>query len=158
MYRKLIISFLFFIISNGALYSQKRDVLAKFIITDARVNGNDATPQLVSNRAYTVIFKDEGDDKLHMSNVWEKAGSESYGVIYSFKRVGKSEIIDGYERDTYHFNWSYNNTYDDKKGTAKVELIKIYKPQGIAFSLKMVTESLDVTVYKGYMEGSLNFK
>jgi hypothetical protein len=49
------------------------------------------------------------------------------------------------------------NDYDDKKGTAKIQLTKIYKPQGITFELKIIPENLDLIVYKGYMEGSLDF-
>jgi hypothetical protein len=49
------------------------------------------------------------------------------------------------------------NDYDDKKGTATVQLIKIFKPQGITFILKIIPENLDVIVYKGYIEGSIDF-
>ena len=36
-------------------------------------------------------------------------------------------------------------------------MTKIYKPQGVAFTLKMVLPNLDILEYKGYMEGSLDF-
>ena len=61
-----------------------------------------------------------------------------------------------YEADIFFFQWRYINTYDTKKGTAKVELLKIYKPQGIYFELKIIPENLDILIYKGFMEGSLD--
>ena len=54
------------------------------------------------------------------------------------------------------FQWHYINTYDDKKGTAKVELLKVYKPQGIYFRITIIPENLDILVYRGYVEGSLD--
>jgi len=60
-----------------------------------------------------------------------------------------------YATDTFTFNWSYINTYDDRKGTASIKLVKIQKPAGIAFHLTMIPENLDVMDYMGFMEGSL---
>ena len=50
-----------------------------------------------------------------------------------------------------------SNSYDSKKGTCKVQFLKIYKPQGIVSKLKLITETLDVTEFIGYMEGSIDF-
>jgi hypothetical protein len=67
------------------------------------------------------------------------------------------ETYEDYKADFFYFNWRYMNDYNDKKGTATVQLIKIFKPQGITFILKIIPENLDVIVYKGYIEGSIDF-
>ncbi|MBV6440816.1 MAG: hypothetical protein EPGJADBJ_02491 [Saprospiraceae bacterium] len=77
--------------------------------------------------------------------------------MYSTESTKRKETYETYEADIFYFNWRYINTYDEKKGTAKVQLVKIYKPQGIAFVLKIIPENLDIIIYKGYMEGTIDF-
>lgn len=144
------------LISNGVL-AQRQETLAKFIITDATMNGVDATPTILSNKAYTVFYKSDNDGLIYMANVWPKSNSQSYGPMYSIENQKKRETYETYEADVFYFNWRYINTYDNKKGTAKVQVIKIYKPQGVAFTVKIIPENLDITVYKGYMEGTIDF-
>ena len=69
----------------------------------------------------------------------------------------KQKTAKDYKVDIFYFNWNYSNNYDSKKGTCKVQFLKIYKPQGIVSKLKLITEALDVTEYIGYMEGSIDF-
>lgn len=54
------------------------------------------------------------------------------------------------------FKWSYENSYNEKRGTANVELIIINKPVGKAFIMTIIPENLNVLIYKGYVDGSLN--
>jgi hypothetical protein len=138
-------------------YSQRQETLAKFIITDATTNGVDVTPTLLANKAYTVFFTSDNDGLIYMANVWPKSNSQSYGPMYSVETQKKRETYETYEADIFYFNWRYINTYDNKKGTAKVQVIKIYKPQGVAFTVKIIPENLDIIVYKGYMEGTIDF-
>jgi hypothetical protein len=42
-------------------------------------------------------------------------------------------------------------------GTAKVRVLKTYKPQGIAVTVKIIPENLEILIYKGYLEGSIDF-
>lgn len=143
-------------VSNG-LFAQNQKTIAKFITTDASTNGVDVTPTYLSENAYIVFYKSNNDGLIYMANVWSKTNSQSYGPMYSLESEKKRETYDTYEADIYFFNWRYINTYDNKKGTAKVQLIKIYKPQGITFTIKIIPENLDILVYKGYMEGSIDF-
>ena len=144
------------LISNG-LFAQQQEILAKFIITDATLNGVDVTPTLLSNNAYTVFYTRGNDGLVYMANVWAKSNSQSYGPMYSINKENIKETYETYEADIFNFNWLYINNYDNKKGTAKVQLIKIYKPQGVAFTVTIIPENLDIMVYKGYMEGSVDF-
>lgn len=155
MKKYLLMTMFIFLLITQILAQQK--TLAKFIITDATSNGNDITPTLLANEAYTVFYTVDNDGLIYMANVWPKSDSQSFGAMYSVEGETKKETYDTYQADIFYFNWRYINTYDNRKGTAKVKVTKIYKPQGIAFVVKIITENLDITIYKGYMEGTIDF-
>jgi hypothetical protein len=136
---------------------RNQEVIAKFIITEATVNGEDNTSILREQGAYTVFYKFENDDLIHMANYWPKANSQSFGPMYSAENTTYEETYESYKADVFHFNWRYTNDYDDKKGTAKVQLTKVFKPKGVSFILKIIPENLDIIIYKGYMEGTVDF-
>lgn len=142
------------------LYGQatEQKTLAKFIITDATENGVDITPIIVNAGAYTVFYTSEDDGLIYMANVWAGSNSQSFGPMYGVEIENIDETSESYKTDIFTFNWRYYNDYDTKSGTAKVQVIKIYKPQGIAFSVKIIPEDLDIIIYKGYMEGTVNFE
>jgi hypothetical protein len=138
--------------------SNVQKIIAKFIITDASVNGIDNTPILLDQGAYSVFYTLNDDEgTIYMANYWEKDNTQSYGPMYSTENNSFDETIETYKADLFNFNWRYINDYDNKKGTAKVELTKIYKPQGITFILKIIPENLDIIIYKGYMDGTVDF-
>ena len=132
-------------------------VLAKLIITDANIDGFDATPEIQANDTYTIFYTIENDDLLYMANVMSKKNSQSYGHVYNWREKYNAETIDQYKSNIFTFNWRYTNTYDGKSGTCRGELVIIHKPQGVVTSLTLITEDLRVIVYKGYMDGTLNF-
>ena len=142
---------------NAVLFAQnnKQETLSKFIITDASDNGNDITETILEQNAYLVFYTDV-EEKLFMANVWEKNNTQSFGRLYNTEHKKLKETYESFEADIFYFRWRYINSYDTKKGTATVELIKIYKPQGVTFKIKIIPENLDVLVYKGYMEGTLD--
>ena len=135
----------------------QQKMIAKFIITDASINGVDNTPTILDQGAYTVFYTSDNDGHIYMANYWPKNGTQSYGPMYSSSKTTHEETYETYQADIFYFNWRYINDYDTKKGTAKVQLIKIFKPQGVAFTLKIILENLDIIVYKGYMEGTIDF-
>ena len=137
--------------------SLEQVVLAKFIITDASFNGIDNTPTILDQGSYTVFYTFQNDGLNYMANYWPKNNSQSYGPLYSAESVSYDETYETYKSDIFYFNWRYTNDYDGKKGTAKVQLTKIYKTQGVAFVLKIIPENLDMIIYKGYMEGTVDF-
>ena len=137
------------------VFSQQK-TLAKFIITDASLNKNDVTETYLDAGGYIVFYtNDEGN--LYMANVMSERDTQSFGRLYSSEHSELKETYDKYEADIFYFNWSYKNDYDSKIRTAKVKLVKIYKPQGIIFSCIIIPENLDILEYKGYMEGSVDF-
>ncbi len=138
-------------------FAQKQDATARFIVTDAKINGQDVTPAVVSQMGiYTVFYTPKGGS-LCMANVCSKIDSQSYGPIYDFNQEHQDETNNTYRSDIFSFRWNYANTYDNKTGTCSVQFVKIYKPQGIVTILKIIQENLDVTEYTGYMEGSIDF-
>ncbi|WP_034889491.1 hypothetical protein [Gillisia sp. Hel_I_29] len=151
------ITFLLFLLFFNISFCQetKEDVIAKFIIKDASHNGVDVTPQILSENAFVVLYKT--DEKVLMANVWSKSNSQSSGRIYNIKQKEIKESLDNYKKEIYNFNWRYINSYDHKKGTAEVKLEKIYKPQGVAFIITIIPEDLDLIIYRGYQEGSIDF-
>lgn len=142
---------------NAILFAQtnNQETLSKFIITDASDNGNDITETILEQNGYLVFYTD-AEKNLFMANVWEKNDTQSFGRLYNTEHKKLKETYESFEADIFYFRWRYINSYDTKKGTATVELIKIYKPQGVTFKIKIVPENLDVLVYKGFMEGTLD--
>lgn len=144
-------------IESNSNSSSEQKVIAKFIITDATINGIDNTPTILNQGAYSIFYNFENDGLIYMANYWPKDDTQSYGPMYSSETKSLNETYETYKADIFYYNWRYTNDYDGKSGTSKVQLTKIYKPQGIAFILKIITENLDIIIYKGYMEGSIDF-
>ncbi len=139
-------------------YAQDRKIkeIARLIVSDVRNNKVDVTQHFLEGKAYTLFFNIEGDNDTYMANILPAKDSHSSGKIYGLKTTIEGETADNYRNETLTFNWSYTNNYDNKEGTATVSLQLIYKPVGTAYTMTMVTEGLDVLVYKGYVKGSLN--
>jgi hypothetical protein len=135
--------------------TNKEEIIATFTITDGTSDGIDMTPTLLKAGAYTVFYTNLDDNLIYMANVWPNSKSQSYGPMYGAE--SKKGTYENYEAEFFNFNWKYTNTYDDETGTAKVEVIKIYKPQGVAFNLKIITPDLTIIIYKGYMDGTIDF-
>lgn len=151
---KKIITTLLFLFTTILSYSQQ-ETLAKFIITDASKNGYDTTETYLDAGGY-IVFYTQPDGKLYMANVMSNRNTQSFGRLYSSEHSKLKETYENYEADIFYYKWRYINDYDNKKGTATIELIKIYKPQGVAFTCKIIPENLDILIYKGYMEGTLD--
>ncbi len=146
-----------FVFTNSFSSNAQQKILAKFIVTDASANGVDITPEALENGQYIVFYTGDDEDVINMSNYWEKVDSQSYGPMYATKTDEIKESDETYKADIFNFKWRYINTYDSKKGTASVTLTKVYKPQGVTFIIKIIPENLDILIYKGYMEGTIDF-
>jgi hypothetical protein len=140
---------------NAQEKSESQEAFAIFEINDARDNGDDITPDAIEESAKLVLYKSVNGKNILFSNYWAKSNSQSFGRIYSITKEEKAANEKEYRHALYNFQWSYNNSYDDKKGTAKIELFIIYKPQGVYFECTVIQENLNVVVYKGRMEGDL---
>lgn len=140
---------------NAQEKKASQEAIATFEINDARKNGDDITPEVFENNARLVLYKSIDDKEIMLSNYWEKSNSQSFGRIYSITREAFPETEKELKCDLYEFQWSYINTYDEKKGTAKIKLFLAYKPQGIYYECIIKSENLDVLIFKGLMTGDL---
>jgi hypothetical protein len=153
---KNLLLFLVFSLLGFKSFSQQ-ETLAKFIVLEFKNNGQDYTNWSLDRSQYIVFFVNE-DKKLCMANVCGTCKNEqSYGNLYHLDNKSYGETNTTYKMDIFKYRWQYFNTYDNKTGSAIIELTKVYKPQGVAFEMKMIIENLDILTYKGYMEGSINF-
>lgn len=156
MKRILIIMSVLFVTIFSTSFAQNQKDVARFYVLEATMNGFDVTSQVVNNKAYTVFYEtDEG--LLYMANVWERTDSQSWGPIFNVEYEHYPETSSVYESDEFVFDWAFSNSYDTKRGICEVSFSKIYKPEGIVSVLTLREDSGDVTVYTGYMEGSVNF-
>ena len=152
--KKIIILFVLLSTTIFALAQQQKK-LARFCVTHASHNGNDITEWAINIKVFTVFYTI--NDELYMANVSDTNDEQSWGKVWGLKNETREETSKDYKVDIFYFNWNYSNSYDSKKGTCKIQFLKIYKPQGVVSTLKLITESLDVTEYIGYMEGSIDF-
>lgn len=153
---KQLITLLFtlFLFSATTANAQQLDSLREddFVlsIVQAEVDGEDYSEQHYRNEAFLVFYR--RDDTAYFANVWQKAGTQSYGKV---TLLDKSETD---EELTTVFLWKYANSYDDKTGTAQIIVRLITRPVATAFELSVLTESGSILLFKGYVNGSLNWK
>ena len=155
--KKLFLILLLLSLVVGKGFGQQ-NIVAKFIITDARINGRDVTPQAAAAGEYLIFYTLPGDTTMYLANVLSKPGTQSYGITYNMNAYTTPKTATEYETDHFTFNWSYANSYDQHKGTATVKLLKIGKPSGVAFEMTIIPENLDVLEYKDFMDGTLNLQ
>lgn len=164
MNNKLSYFFLLFVFGINSIFSQEETskTITKYIITHASHNDVDVTEDLLKEKSYLVLYKntkpelEPDNDELFFANVWDVSDSQSYGRIYNMDLSQTPETEESYRTSTLNFNWSYQNSYNDESGTAKVKVFNMFKPAGITFTVTIVTEDLDFSTYKGYVDGSLN--
>ncbi len=149
------IIFLIFLFPSICL-GQEQKTLAKFIITESTLNGNDNTQFDIDRGGYFVFYENEYK-KLCFANYAKNWDQQSYGELHNFESETLPETETTYKAHIFKYRWKYYNSYDTKTGYATIRMTKIYKPQGVVFTLKMILPNLDILEYTGYMEGSLDF-
>ena len=133
-------------------YSQSTEIHQKFIVQDARFNDIDVSQQWIAGGAYLAIYTIEGSKEIYFASVNPGQKSNSSGRIFHLTHFEGDEDDVTYENRTFNFQWSYQNSYDTKKGTAKVKIIQVKKNGSVGFTCYIVSENLDQIVFKGYME------
>ncbi len=156
--------FLFLFFCGIPVQSQEETskLITKYIVTHASQNDIDITEELLQEKSYLVLYKnnnpesDPDNEELFFANVWDVSESQSFGRIYNLDTSKTPETEESFKTSTLNFNWSYQNSYDNKNGTAKVKILNVFKPAGITFTITIVAEDLEIFKYKGYVDGSLN--
>ena len=137
--------------------SVQQELFAKIIITDSSKNGEDNTPIILDQGAFLVFYSFQEDGLIHMANVWPKNKSQSFGPLHPTQPSEVNMPYEIYRADIFYYDWSYGNSYDEEEGTAKVQIAKVYKPQGTAYVVKILAENSDTIILKGNMEGAFEF-
>ncbi len=153
--------FCLFTISVVAQNTSKSDnseiVIAEFIVKDVRFDGVDYTSDALEQNNKLFLYKSVDSKEVLLSNYWQKDNTQSYGLISKISHKHHEPTDEFYEIDEYKFLWSYENSYDDKKGTCEATLKLEQKPQGIFFDLKMYSESLEELYFRGEFKGSMDY-
>lgn len=119
-------------------------------IVQAELDGEDYSELYVKNEAFLAFYY--RDSTAYFANVWQKSDTQSYG------RITLLELGETNNGMTASVIWKYANSYDDKIGTAQIILRLTNRPVSVSFELSVLTESGSLSIYKGYVNGSLNWK
>lgn len=131
-----------------AVFAQYSDVLSgiQFQTIYAELNGSDMSGFYQSQEAFFVLY--QSSDSLDcMANVMPLSNSQSYGPIYDveLESLGK---LDGDPMDVMKFKWDYTNTYDERSGTADVEIVLVYTSERLVIRVTIMPENKDVLIYR----------
>ena len=129
----------------------QQSTIEKLVILDARDNDKNITEYYLPGGYIVFYYRTDGE--LSMATVVNKSRSQSYGRL-STKSKTTTVDKDGFRKDVQNYKWSYENSYNNKVGTASVRVEKVYKPQGVAFICKIVLENMDILMYSGYKDGT----
>ena len=138
--------------------SKNCKIINKLIITEASVNGVDITRKCINGEASIVFYRVAGfKNMIYMSNFWSKSNSQSCGKVFDAQTWTTKATTEKSKKEFCFLSWCYKNSYDDKKGTAKVEIIRIPLSIKNEYAIIILPENLDVLIYKGYMNKPLDF-
>lgn len=145
---------LFSVAANAQKLERLTDDDFVLSIIQVTIDGKDCTEVFLENEAFLALY--ERDGKLYFANCWQKAGTQSYGSITILEHKENNDAE--YPTETTSLLWRYANTYDDKTGTANILMRLTYRPISVAFELSILTESAELLIFKGYVNGSLEWK
>lgn len=137
--------------------TSKKTTPVRYIITESKINEVDRTEFDLNREGFLSFVELKETGEFNLVNSSAINDEFSYGPISKLEFSETEETEEEYRSDTVEFNWHYYNSYDDVSGYASVKLIRVFKPQGIIFTMIIVLTNLDVIEYSGYVEGSVNF-
>jgi hypothetical protein len=149
----------FLVVSLNGWGQKNQETIAKFIIREAKLNDEDITTIALESKQYLVIYSLEDKGETYLANVWAETERQMFGKIFNIELNEIKETENSYRIQEFTFTWRYTyDQVDSKIKTGNVQLSKIFKTNGITFIMKIIDADLDVFIYKGFMEGSFNFK
>jgi hypothetical protein len=119
----------------------------KYFIVDGFSNDTSITDLLTENEALIRFYPLDSKGTWFMANIWPKSYSQSFGKITNL--ISQRDFDEGKVIDLYSFDWEYQNTYDEQRGTAKVFLVKMYLPKTTIFKIEIEVDSSNVLTYSG---------
>jgi hypothetical protein len=136
------------------IYSQenakRQKVLARFIVTEAWINGVNLSDVYVANKAYFAFYK-TGSEPIALGGVIGDAGHQAFGHVSYIAAKRLKQTTSNEPTDKQSFTWTYENTLDGSKNIANVELIKYYTTNKVEFELKVYTQDHSSLKFRGHM-------
>lgn len=131
--------------------SHWQKTILHFEIEEAAINGEDYTNAFTKQKAYMAFYKVDNDSVLLMALVWQKEGSQTWGRVQPHSVICTNEMYEGFKSERSYYRWDYKNSFNDNTGSALVELIKVVKPEGLYYVMKVFLHGFDLAIYKGYL-------
>jgi hypothetical protein len=101
-----------------------QDLNVKYILTDFEINSGKGFKMIYSeaelNEMGSLVVFYEKNNEVHFSNSRSLKDSESYGPVLNLKKKCNAN------KEILTFKWAYKNTYDHRKGIARVKILKTY--------------------------------
>lgn len=124
----------------------------KYFVTEARINSVNYSEDYYNSSQYLTFYDDEYGNTCFLNSMGNKE-QYSFGRIFGFK-IEKTEI-DHCPAHDITFRWFYQNSYDNDSGYAMVQLKRIYRENGVEFSIKILTKKLDIIEFSGFTSENL---
>ncbi|WP_275143663.1 hypothetical protein [Elizabethkingia meningoseptica] len=117
----------------------------KHFITESTKGGWDNSQFDIERGGHIVLY--EIDKEMYMADISGKCDQQAYGKIdRMITTTSKSEKF-----PTSTFRWKYQNTYDNKTGSAMVKLHKYYESGEIRFTMQILSSDSKTVIYKGFV-------
>jgi len=116
-------------------------------VTEARINKLDYSDQYFDQGQYLTFYRKKIGG-LGFLNTSADHAEYSYGQILNMKRMKMEE--DGCKGEIIYFRWKYRNSYDKDTGYALVQLKRLYRENGVEFSIKIVSKQLEMIELSGF--------
>jgi hypothetical protein len=124
----------------------------KYFVTEARINSVNYSEEYYNSGQYLTFYDDEDGNTFFLNSMSNKE-QYSYGRIFGFK-IEKTEL-DHCPAHDITFRWFYQNSYDNDSGYAMVHLKRIYRENGVEFSIKILSKKLDIIEFSGVTSENL---
>lgn len=138
-------------ISEQPVQQSETNVIAKFVIQKATVNGKDYSEHYVNNEACLIVYTEKDSKEIFFANYLPLSKSISTGIMINPELSSKAATPTSYKTQTSKFKWSFSNSYDNVKGIADVHLLKIYTNEGTSFSCTISSKDTFLK-FTGYMD------
>jgi hypothetical protein len=119
----------------------------KYLITEARINSEDCSQHYYEGGQFLIFYENENNERCFLNSKKNKE-EYSFGKVYGLK--SEKIEIENCPAENISFRWNYHNSYDDDSGYALVHLRRIYRENGVEFSIKILSKKLDIIEFSGF--------
>ena len=119
----------------------------KYLITEARINSEDYSQHYYEGGQFLSFYENENNEPCFLNSMANKE-EYSFGRVYGLK--SEKLEIENCQAENISFRWYYHNSYDNDSGYAKVQLKRIYRENGVEFSIKILSKKLDIIEFSGF--------